>query len=31
MRLDLTKRADYAIRAMLALARADEGERLSAR
>jgi Rrf2 family protein len=31
MRLDLTKRADYAIRAMLALARAGEGERLSAR
>lgn len=31
MRLDLTKRADYAIRAMLALARAGEGERLSVR
>jgi Rrf2 family protein len=31
MRLDLTKRADYAIRAMLALANASEGERLSAR
>ena len=31
MRLDLTKRADYAIRASLALARAGEGKRLSAR
>ena len=31
MRLDLTKRADYAIRAMLALAESGEGERLSAR
>ena len=29
MRLDLTKRADYAIRAVLALARAGDGERLS--
>ena len=31
MNLDLTKRADYAIRAMLALARAGEGARLSVR
>lgn len=31
MRLDLTKRADYAIRAVLALARAGDGERLSVR
>lgn len=31
MRLDLTKRADYAIRAMLALGRATDGERLSVR
>ncbi len=31
MRLDLTKRADYAIRATLALARAGEGHRLSTR
>ncbi len=31
MRLELTKRADYAIRAVLALARAAEGERLSVR
>jgi len=31
MRLDLTKRADYAIRATLALARAGEGRRLSTR
>jgi Rrf2 family protein len=31
MRLDLTKRADYAIRATLALARAGEGQRLSTR
>ena len=31
MNLDLTKRADYAIRAMLALAQAGEGERLSVR
>lgn len=28
MRLELTKRGDYAVRAMLALARADQGERL---
>ncbi len=31
MRLDLTKRGDYAIRAMLALARAPEGRLLSVR
>jgi Rrf2 family protein len=31
MRLELTKRADYAIRAVLALSRAIDGERLSAR
>ena len=31
MRLELTKRADYAIRAVLALSRAPEGEWLSAR
>ena len=31
MRLELTKRADYAIRAVLALSRAADGERLSAR
>jgi Rrf2 family protein len=31
VRLDLTKRADYAIRATLALARSGDGERLSAR
>ena len=31
MRLDLTKRADYAIRAMLALGRATADERLSVR
>jgi Rrf2 family protein len=31
MRLELTKRADYAIRAVLALSRADDGERLSVR
>ncbi len=31
MRLELTKRADYAIRAVLALARSAEGERLSVR
>jgi Rrf2 family protein len=31
MRLDLTRRADYAIRAALALARTPTGERLSAR
>jgi Rrf2 family protein len=31
MRLDLTKRGDYAIRAALALARTPTGERLSAR
>jgi Rrf2 family protein len=31
MRLDLTKRADYAIRATLALAREGEGRRLSTR
>lgn len=31
MRLDLTKRADYAIRATLALARAGKGQRLSTR
>lgn len=31
MRLSLTKRADYAIRAVLALARAPDGERLSVR
>jgi Rrf2 family protein len=31
MRLELTKRADYAIRAVLALARAADGERLSVR
>jgi len=31
MNLDLTKRADYAIRAMLALAQAGEDERLSVR
>jgi Rrf2 family transcriptional regulator, iron-sulfur cluster assembly transcription factor len=31
MRLDLTKRGDYAIRATLALARTPAGERLSAR
>lgn len=31
MRLELTKRADYAIRAALALSRAGAGERLSAR
>jgi Rrf2 family protein len=31
MRLELTKRADYAIRAVLALSRAPDGERLSAR
>jgi Rrf2 family protein len=31
MRFQLTRRADYAIRAMLALARIEEGERLSAR
>lgn len=31
MRLELTKRADYAIRTVLALARADDDERLSVR
>lgn len=31
MRLELTKRGDYAIRTVLALARAAEGERLSVR
>ena len=31
MRLELTKRADYAIRTVLALARAADDERLSAR
>ncbi len=31
VRLELTKRADYAIRAVLALSRAPDGERLSAR
>lgn len=31
MRLELTKRGDYAIRAALALARAESGERLSVR
>ena len=31
MRLELTKRADYAIRAVLALSRAAHGERLSVR
>lgn len=31
MRLELTKRADYAIRAVLALSRVDDGERMSAR
>jgi Rrf2 family protein len=31
MRLELTKRADYAIRAVLALSRATDGERLSVR
>lgn len=31
MRLALTKRADYAIRAVLALARARDGERISVR
>lgn len=31
MRLELTKRADYAIRAVLALARAADGERRSVR
>lgn len=31
MRLELTKRGDYAIRAVLALARAAEGERFSVR
>lgn len=31
MRLELTKRADYAIRTVLALARAADGERLSVR
>ncbi len=31
MRLELTKRADYAIRAVLALSRAGDGERLSVR
>lgn len=31
MRLELTKRADYAIRAVLALSRTPDGERLSAR
>ena len=31
MRLELTKRADYAIRAVLALSRAADGERLSVR
>ena len=31
MRLELTKRADYAIRATLALSRAADGERLSVR
>jgi Rrf2 family protein len=31
MRLDLTKRADYAIRAMLAITRAGDGQRLSVR
>jgi Rrf2 family protein len=31
MRLELTKRADYAIRAMLALARTEPGERRSVR
>jgi Rrf2 family protein len=31
MRFELTRRADYAIRAMVALARAGEGERLSVR
>lgn len=31
MRLDLTKRADYAIRTVLALARTADGERLSVR
>jgi Rrf2 family protein len=31
MRLELTKRADYAIRAVLALARVADGERLSVR
>ncbi len=31
MRLELTRRGDYAVRAMLALARVEEGRRLSAR
>ena len=31
MRLELTKRADYAFRAVLALSRATDGERLSVR
>jgi len=31
MRLELTKRADYAIRAVLALSRAADGQRLSVR
>lgn len=31
MRLELTKRADYAIRTVIALARAADGERLSVR
>lgn len=31
MRLDLTKRADYAIRTVLALARTPDGERMSVR
>ncbi len=31
MRMELTKRADYAVRAMLALARAPEGQLLSVR
>jgi Rrf2 family protein len=31
MRLELTKRADYAIRVVLALAEADSGDRLSVR
>jgi Rrf2 family protein len=30
MRLELTRRGDYAVRAMVALARANDGERLSA-
>ena len=31
MRLELTKRADYAVRAVVALSRSADGERLSAR